>query len=166
MRGIPWLFSQCFPTGSGELEYRASVLTVSSPAAMMMAKFTIRLQLQPVCVSETSRTAQPDGVHLPPSTSVLQETQMGLSNFRFGWKFKGFGYLRIPLFRNPFRIQLDQPQEDVGMFCREGRKMLIFQCAVMKRNVLGARPVSTTNLVMANVNIRVNVPASTWLNLT
>ena len=45
--------------------------------------------------------------------------------------------------------------------------MLIFQCAVMKRNVSGARPVSITNLVIITINkVHVNVPASTLLNLT
>ena len=49
----------------------------------------------------------------------------------------------------------------------EWRKMLIFQCAVIKRNVSGARPVSITNLAIININkAHVNVPASTLLNLT
>jgi hypothetical protein len=60
------------------------ILTVSSPEAMMIAKFAIRLQLQTVCVSDASTISQPEGVHLPSSTSVFQETQIGLSDFCFG----------------------------------------------------------------------------------
>ena len=45
--------------------------------------------------------------------------------------------------------------------------MLIFQRAVIKRNVSGARPVSIINLVIININkVHVNVPASVLLNLT
>ena len=76
--------NQYFPIGFEDPDYRASLLTVTSPEAMMTAKFTIRLQPQTVCVLEASRSTQPDGVHLPPSTSGLQETQIALSKSCFG----------------------------------------------------------------------------------
>ena len=89
--------NQYFPIGFEDPDYRALLLTVSSPEAMMMAKFTIRLQPQTVCVLEASRSTQPEGVHLPPSTSGLQETHIALSKSCFGWKFRTFSYLRIHL---------------------------------------------------------------------
>ena len=76
--------NQYFPIGFEDPDYRASLLTVTSPEAMMTAKFTIRLQPQTVCVLEASRSTQPDAVHLPPSTSGFQETQIALSKSCFG----------------------------------------------------------------------------------
>lgn len=63
---------------------RLPMLTVSSPEAMMMAKFAMRLQLHSVYVSDAFVISQPERVHLPSSTLGFHKTQMGLSDFCFG----------------------------------------------------------------------------------
>lgn len=94
-------------------------------------------------------------------TSGLRKAQIALSKSLLWLKIQNISCLRIHL----EWIQPDQPQEDVGMFSTEWRKMLIFQHAVIKRNVSGARPVSIINLVIININkVHVNVPPSVLLN--
>ena len=97
----PMMFYQHIPIKfqsrySGKHE-QLPILTVSSWEAMMMAKFAIRLQLHSVNVSDALVISQPERVHLPFSTLGFQETQMGLSDFCFGWKIRGPSHLRTSL---------------------------------------------------------------------
>lgn len=109
------------------------ILTVSSPEAMMMAKFVIRLQLQTVCVSDASTVSQPEGVHLPSSTSVFQETHTDLSDFCFGWKIKSPSILRTPHWNgfNVTRLEIHP-----GLETQEMEKLTVFQPVVVLDLVL------------------------------